>query len=533
MAVAALFATAPFLSSQQLNFGPHYNDFFFYEAEDGSIFTADAHGTYYFATFQDYVASSFFQEHGMHCGSERLPQFHAMGTTADCNSSSTNPASEYDPNGGQVYEIPVVFHILRRNNGTGEVSDALINSQIDILNEDFRALAGSSNGTPQDGVDTRIQFTLAGITRSNKNSWYNDSGSYYNSLSWDTTQYLNIYTNQAGGNLGYAYVPSGGGVVGSSFDRVVLNWRYVGRNSPGGAPYNQGRTGTHEVGHYLGLYHTFQGGCASGGCYTSGDLICDTAPEASPFYGCGTRDSCSGGGPDPTENYMDYTDDLCMNGFTAEQANRMRCTLANFRVDLAGGGDPPPPPPAPGQASNPNPADGATNVPTTADLNWSGGSDATSHNVYFGTSNPPSLAATGVGSSYDPGTLSTSTTYYWRVDSVNDTDTTTGTVWSFTTDSNSGGGLPGKATDPDPADGRNRVRPNTNLTWTPAAGLTGQVFYLSTNSGNLGSGFNVSGTTIGINPASNLLRRTTYYWRVDSVNGAGTTTGDLWSFTTR
>ena len=402
----------------------------FQDFDDGSILVTDASGQYWFDSPEDYLSSRYFQDNGLHCGSDQLLHPFARGTTSDCSNANTNPTAEYEPSGGTLYEIPVVFHVLTRNNGTGAVSDALINAQIDVLNEDFRAMAGT-NGAG--GTDTRIQFTLAGITRSRSNSWYNDSGTYYNSLAWDTTRYLNIYTNAAGGNLGYAYVPSGGGVVGNTWDRVVLYWPTVGRPAPYGAPYNLGRTATHEVGHYLGLYHTFQGGCTStSGCNQNGDLICDTNPESQPNYSPCSRSTC--GSPDPTNNYMDYSDDVCMNAFSSEQARRMRCTLENFRVDLAGGntgGNPP------GATSSPSPSDGADSVSTSVDLSWGAGSGATSYDVYFGTDSTPDageLQGNQTGTSFDPGTLAEGTTYFWRVDSVNADGTTTGSVWSFTTE---------------------------------------------------------------------------------------------------
>src|SRR5262249_54891167 len=94
--------------------------------------------------------------------------------------------------------------------------------------------------------------------------------------------------------------------------------------------YNQGRTVTHEVGHWLGLFHPFDFGCGTSSCYTTGDRICDTNAEANARFGCpGSAVSC--GSPDPIHNYMDYTDDTCMTNFTQEQARRMRCTLTSYR----------------------------------------------------------------------------------------------------------------------------------------------------------------------------------------------------------
>ena len=132
------------------------------------------------------------------------------------------------------------------------------------------------------------------------------------------------------GNLGYVPSLPQGGIAGSNSDRVVILHSTFGRNAPLN-PFHLGRTVTHEVGHYLGLEHTFSGGCSNG--YTSGDLISDTNPESSPTYGCpGSRTSC--GSAAPIHNYMDYSDDICMNQFTPEQSNRMRCSLINYRPDL-------------------------------------------------------------------------------------------------------------------------------------------------------------------------------------------------------
>lgn len=295
-------------------------DYYFEENEQG-IFTADQHGTYAFATFQEYVQSSFFLAHGLRCGADRLPQFQALGTTADCTNSNTTIKAEYNASGGVTYTIPVWVHEIRNKAGTlGVLNGTQVSSQITALNAAYAAHG--------------IQFTLAGTTLSKNTNWYNDGGTYYNTLARDVLNNLNIYTNTASGNLGYAYVPNGGGVVGNKWDRVVIYYKAMGNPGTYGAPYNEGDTTVHEVGHYLGLQHTFQGGCVSTtGCATNGDLICDTPPEgAAHFSPCTDPATC--GNPDPIHNFMDYSDDNCMYEFTPNQQNRMRCTIANWRPQI-------------------------------------------------------------------------------------------------------------------------------------------------------------------------------------------------------
>ena len=255
----------------------------------------------------------------------------------DCAYSSTNPTSQYEST--FLFLVPVVFHVIRHSNGQGNLSAAQVQSQIDILNEDFRGLPGTP-GAP--GYDTMIQFYLAtvdpdgrpttGITFSTNNTWFNDGGQYYNSLAWDPHRYLNIYSNNGGGALGYVPSLPQSGNVGRKSDRIVVLWNTVGRNGSYGSPYNMGRTVTHEAGHYLGLWHTFDRGCGTNSCYTTGDTICDTNKEQSAHWGCAPRTTCSS--PDPINNYMDYSDDRCMWEFTSEQSRRMRCTLEFWRPDL-------------------------------------------------------------------------------------------------------------------------------------------------------------------------------------------------------
>ena len=218
------------------------------EQDDGTIVATDPTGTYLYADWNVYFASPFFMRNKMRCGQPFLLADQGQqtyGSKNDCAYSSTNPKSEYDP-AVQKFSIPVVVHILMHTNGNGAISDAMVQSQIDILNEDFMALPGT-NGSP--GTDCQVEFYLAtvdpngnattGITRTTNNNWYNDSGNYKSALYWNTNKYFNIYTNTASGYLGYAYMPQQGGVVGSSIDGVVCNWRAFGRNSPFGPPYNQ------------------------------------------------------------------------------------------------------------------------------------------------------------------------------------------------------------------------------------------------------------------------------------------------------
>lgn len=335
--VAAAFALALAPSVAHAAPGHTHHDDVEYRA-NGSVRV----GTQEFATREAFHRSELFRESGARCGTPAIdPAIMDLIAPSDCSRNNTSINPDYDDN--RTLVIPVVFHVIKRTDGTGDIPAALIQSQVDILNEDFNALTGTPGAM---GTNAKIQFVLAkldpmgnpttGINVVTNNTYFNDPGSsgqnaMKRALKWDTTRYLNIYTNNAGGGgiLGYATFPSF--EAGGPEDGVVLNWVYVGRNAPGGEPYDQGRTTTHEVGHYLGLYHTFQGGCGSAGSpYTSGDLIGDTARESQPNYGCAPKSSGCGG-MSPIENYMDYSEDACMTKFTPEQVNRMRCSIINYR----------------------------------------------------------------------------------------------------------------------------------------------------------------------------------------------------------
>lgn len=241
-----------------------------------------------------------------------------------------------------VKVIPVVVHIIH-NGGTENISDAQIQSQIDVLNEDFRKITGT-NGDGN-GVDTEIEFCLAKKTPNGEctngivriQSTLSNHQTYQRSMLkqltyWDNTRYLNMYVvksiNGSSGILGYSSFPGGP----PDEDGIVVRHNYFGRI--GTAAASIGRTTTHEIGHWFGLYHTFNGGCGIDTC-ADGDYVCDTPPAANPNFGCPTINSCSIDFPDVNDqiqNYLDYSDDNCKDMFTMGQKTRMHATLNTIRA---------------------------------------------------------------------------------------------------------------------------------------------------------------------------------------------------------
>ena len=246
--------------------------------------------------------------------------------------------ANYDKTAGTraVVTIPVVFHVVY-NTTVQNVSSPAIAAQLKVLNDDFRKLNAGGQ------TDVEVQFVIAkrtptgaattGIERRFSTAAFSPGGTEaikYLSLggmnAWDATQYLNIWVcNLGAGLLGYATFPTSL-VTQPQLDGVVVLFSTLPGSTA--APYNLGRTLTHEVGHWLNLYHTFQGGCAVNAT-TGGDLVADTPAEKSAAFGCPSgRNTCSSVGLDPTTNFMDYTDDACMNTFTAGQKARSQAIFA-------------------------------------------------------------------------------------------------------------------------------------------------------------------------------------------------------------
>ena len=243
--------------------------------------------------------------------------------------------------------IPCIFHIITDGAGAENISAAQVQAQVDQLNIDFRNLAGSTHPA---AADVEIEFCLAILDENdnllaepgiNRVTAYGDgpfnTNDFENNIKpgtfWDPDQYMNVWVaDLSGGLLGYAQFPSNSGLGGlnanggaASTDGVVHLYSTIGSVAnpfPGGAPYNLGRTMTHEVGHWLGLRHIW------GDANCGNDFCGDTPQSQTSNFGCPNLTTCDGV-QDMVENYMDYTNDACMNIFTADQKDRIRTVMLN------------------------------------------------------------------------------------------------------------------------------------------------------------------------------------------------------------
>lgn len=262
------------------------------------------------------------------------------------NSASNKTQTEYN------YEVPVVVHVVH-NDGEENISDAQVQSQITVLNEAYTNLPAMANGNK-----LNVQFFLAkcdpdgnpttGIVRVKSPYTVHgpgDGGSTEMQLKglsyWDSKRYYNIWTVRSlnGSILGYTqYVAS---LSNDSLDGVVVAAKHFGNTGYVASPYDLGKTTVHETGHYFGIYHTFDNGCMGSStfnCLDEGDLVCDTPQSDKPNYGCpNAQNTCiefPDDKPDMTNNFMDYTDDRCMDAFTGGQEERMLATIQNYRGQM-------------------------------------------------------------------------------------------------------------------------------------------------------------------------------------------------------
>jgi hypothetical protein len=229
-------------------------------------------------------------------------------------------------------EIPVVVNVLYKT-AAENISLAQIQSQIDVLNADFNGTNSDFNNVPAlfSGLKANvgISFVLDAVVRksTNKTSWRTDDSMKKSNKGGinptSPTTKLNLWVcNLSGGILGYAQFPGGS----SATDGVVIDNNAMGTTGSASAPFNLGRTATHEVGHWMNLRHIW------GDATCGNDLVSDTPSHNTANYGCPSYphySTCSGNPVEMTMNYMDYTDDACMYMFSTGQKSRM---LAIFAV---------------------------------------------------------------------------------------------------------------------------------------------------------------------------------------------------------
>jgi hypothetical protein len=373
------------------------------------------------------------------------------------------PSAGDNMRGTPVYNIPVVVHVLW-NTTTQNISDAQILSQIDVLNKDFQLNNADTALVPTafKGLvaDCKIQFCMAqrdaagnattGIVRkqTTKTSFSADnddakSNSTGGDNAWDATKYLNLWvvpeitSGGSPGILGYAQFPGGAAAT----DGVVIGYKYFGTTGTVTAPFNKGRTATHEVGHWLNLRHIWgdESACAQD------DLVGDTPLQGDKNFGCPSFprvDACTSGNGVMFMNYMDYTDDACMYMFTTGQKNRMYGVLqtGGFRASLATSNGCQPP--STSTCTAPSGLSASSITTTGATVSWAAVSGAASYTVQYKTSASATwitAASATTATSVALSGLASGTAYNWQVRTNCSASSSAYTASSFTTTTASSG----------------------------------------------------------------------------------------------
>ncbi|MBA3648826.1 MAG: T9SS type A sorting domain-containing protein [Chitinophagales bacterium] len=359
-----------------------------------------------------------------------------------------------------IVTIPVVVHVVY-NTSSQNISDAQVQAQISQLNQDYARTNSDAGNTPSvwqsTAVNTNVQFCLAQrdpngnattgiIHKSTSVTSFSQNDNVKHSANggddaWAAGSYLNLWVcNLGGGLLGYAQFPGGA----SSTDGVVILYSAIGSiaSPSSGAPYNLGRTATHEVGHWLNLNHIWGD---DGGACTGTDNVGDTPNQAGENYGCPAyphTDACTASSPGVMfMNYMDYTDDNCMNMFTSGQSSRMNSLFASggarYSITTSLGCTPP----SGGSCGTPSGLSATSITTSSATLNWISVSGATSYNIqYRPTGTSTWTSTTSTTNSKAVSFLTASTQYEFQVQTVCSSGSSAYSASATFTTSSSGGG---------------------------------------------------------------------------------------------
>lgn len=485
-----------------------------------------------------------FSQSGRTCGSmDHLQQQIAEDPSVETRMQQIEHATSQwlsDPSHrtGAVITIPVVVHVVY-NTTAQNISDAQIQSQIAVLNEDFRKLNADASLTPSIfaglATDCQIQFCLAqrdpngnattGIIRksttttaftTNDNMKRTANGG---DDAWNTTQYLNLWScNMSGGILGYAQFPGGAAAT----DGVVILYSAFGRTGTVSAPYNKGRTATHEVGHWLNLRHIW------GDANCGSDLVNDTPTHNTANYGCPTYphlSTCTGTPTEMTMNYMDYTDDACMYMFTTGQSARMTAAINTSRTGLLTslGCTPPTPPTSCGTVTG---LTSSSVGSTTATVSWTAVSGATAYSLQYrkvGTTTWTTVSTAGTSSALTG--LTVSTAYEFQVtSSCSGTLGTVSTLANFTTTAAASCGTPTSLAS------SSITSTSATVSWSAITGASSYLVQYKVSTATTFSSVTVTAATTTL---TGLTASTAYTYQVTATcSGTAGTASAIGTFTT-